>query len=61
MRFCNEAVEKMCKIIEKQRTKFEGQVLPLKKCTVFCFIWLCNLWDNKVCSQPTFLYFMMQF
>ncbi len=44
---------------KKQYTKTEGQVLPLKKCTVFFFYMLCDTRSKKVSSQPARLYFMM--
>ena len=44
---------------KKQYTKTEGQVLPLKKCTVFFFYMLCDIRSKKMSSQPARLYFMM--
>ena len=57
----NESVEKKIKPCKKQRTYSEGHFCLSKKCAVFPVNALCRLGYNQVCSQPTFLYFMMQF
>ena len=53
--------EKTANYTQKQYTKSEGQVLPLKKCTVFFFYMLCRSRNKQVVSQPACLYFMVQF
>lgn len=56
-RSCGKKI-KPCK---KQRTYSEGHFCLSKKCAVFPVNALCRLGYNQVCSQPTFLYFMVQF
>ena len=49
-------------IYQKQHTKPKEQVLLLKKCTVFLFLYAVPPPRNKqVVSQPICLYFMVQF
>ena len=46
--------------MQKQRTKTEGYMLPLKKCAVFSIDMLRRAQCKKVVSQPACLDFMMQ-
>ena len=57
--FFPQGMKKETNNTKKQYTKTEGQVLPLKKCTVFFFYMLCDTQSKKVSSQPARLYFMM--
>ena len=58
--YSNGAVEKILKRSKNSALNLRGKILPLKKCAVFPFNALCSFRYDQVCSQPTFLYFMMQ-